>query len=115
MRAGTLHVDARCTGLRLRHASRWHERAVGLLLTPRLDDPVGLWISPCNAVHMIGMRYALDLAFVGRDGRILRLVQGLKPWRLATCRPAHAVVELRAGLIDALGLQTGQQLALPCP
>jgi uncharacterized membrane protein (UPF0127 family) len=110
-----LTLDGQPTGLRLGLAARWYQRAIGLLLTSSLQDPAGLWIKPCNAVHMIGMRYALDLAFVDRDGRVLRLVPALKPWRFAACRSAHAVVELRAGLIEALGLQPGQRLALtPC-
>lgn len=107
-----LWVNDRATGLRVRVADRWHQRAVGLLGTRRLDDPVGLWITPCHAVHMLGMRIALDVVFLNREGLLLKLVPGLSPWRLAGCSGAHATLELRAGLAADLCLRPGQRLKL---
>lgn len=107
-----LLIDGQPAGVRVGVADRWHQRARGLLGVRRLDDPAGLWITPCNSVHMLGMRIALDVAFVDPSGRILKLVPRLRPWRFAACLRAHATVELRAGLLEQLGLRTGQQLAL---
>ena len=111
MEQGGFSIDGVPSGLRLARARRWHERAVGLLLTPRLDDPVGLWIERCNSVHMLGMRYAIDAVFVDGEGRILRIAAGLRPGRAAVCWSARACVELRAGLAAALQLQPGRRLA----
>lgn len=107
-----LFVDGRPAGVRLRLADRWHQRARGLLGVNRLDDPAGLWITPCNSVHMLGMGIALDVAFVDASGRILKLVPRLRPWRFAACWRAHATVELRAGLAGELALRPGRLLAL---
>lgn len=107
-----LLVDGRASGVRLALADSWARRARGLLGVRELNDPAGLWITPCNAVHMLGMRLALDIAFVSREGRVLKLVHGLRPWGLAACLRAHATVELRAGLAQGLGLQIGQVLSL---
>lgn len=107
-----LHIDGQPAGVRLRVADRWHQRARGLLGVRRLDDPAGLWITPCNSVHMLGMRIALDIAFVDASGRILKLVPRLAPWRFAACWRAHATVELRAGLIGQLALRPGQHITL---
>jgi uncharacterized protein len=111
MRAAEFSIDGRASRLRLAHARRWHERALGLLLTPRLDDPVGLWIDACNSVHMLGMRYAIDAVFLDAEGRVLRIAHSLRPWRVAACWRARVCVELRAGLAAELGLQPGSQLA----
>lgn len=107
-----LLIDGRSTGVRVRLAHRWHQRAWGLLGVSRLDDPAGLWLAPCNSVHMLGMRIALDIAFVDASGRILKLVPRLMPWRFAACLGAHATVELRAGLLEQLDLRPGRHLAL---
>lgn len=112
MACARLQLNGGDTGLRLRHAVRWHERAIGLLLTPRLDDPAGLWISRCNAVHMLGMRYAIDVAFVDAEGLVLKQQPWLRPMRMAACRGAAASVELRAGLLAQLGIRPGCRLAL---
>ena len=107
-----LHIDGRTSALRIRPARTWWRRAIGLLATPALEDPCGLWIEPCHSVHTIGMRYAIDLAFLDRDGRILKLVPRLGPWRAAACRGARSTLELRAGLAAELGLTRGMQLKL---
>jgi len=96
---------------RVRLALTWWQRAIGLLATPRLDDPRGLWIAPCNSVHTIGMRYPIDVVFVAADARVLKLVRTLRPLRAAMCRGAHATLELRAGSIAELGLRAGDTIA----
>ncbi len=112
MTAAPLLINGRSTGIRLGVAHRWHQRARGLLGVRRLDDPAGLWITPCNSVHMLGMRMPLDVAFIDPSGRILKLVPRLAPWRFAACFKAHATVELRAGLLEQLGLRIDQRLTL---
>jgi uncharacterized protein len=110
VQAHTLCVNGRPTSYRVGHARRWHQRAVGLLLTPHLNDPVGLWIDACNAIHMLGMRYPIDAVFVDAQGHILRVWPHVRPWGAAWCWPAKACLELRAGLSAELGLGAGQQL-----
>jgi uncharacterized membrane protein (UPF0127 family) len=111
-----LQVDGRPTPLRIRLAARWWSRAVGLLATPRLEDPCGLWITPCHSIHTFGMRYPIDAVFVRADGTILRVATGLAPWRAAACRRARATLELRAGLAGELGLVPGMAIGLlPSP
>lgn len=112
MSGSDLFIDGRPAGVRVGLADRWHQRARGLLGVSRLDDPAGLWITPCNSVHMLGMRIPLDVAFVDRSGRILKLVPRLAPWRFAACFGAHAAVELRAGLLEQFALRVDQRLSL---
>jgi hypothetical protein len=107
-----LCIDGANVGLRIRLARTWWTRAVGLLATAQLDDPCGLWIEPCRAVHTLGMRYAIDLVFLDRQGRIIKLVPALAPWRSAQGSGARVTLELRAGLAQTLGLKTGQRLSL---
>lgn len=61
----------------------------------------GILLAPCRAVHTFGMRYAIDVAFVSRQGRVLKLYRALPPRRIALCLGAVAVVEVRAGVVDA--------------
>lgn len=109
---GMLRLDGRDTGCRVAVADTWWSRAVGLLGTRGLDDPVGLWIAPCAAIHMAGMRYAIDAVFVARDGTVRKVARGVAPWRAAACPRAHATLELRAGLADALHLAVGRRVAI---
>ena len=72
------------------------------------DSLVGaLWLQPCRQIHTFGMRFAIDVAYVDRSGRVLA-VHRMPPGRLA--RPhlrARAVVEAEAGAFAAWGLAPG--------
>lgn len=85
---------------RLIRARTFWGRARGLLGQVPLGPRTGLLLAPCAAVHTFGMRYAIDVAFISEQGRVLRLHQGLKPWRVALCLGAVGVVEMRAGVVD---------------
>lgn len=86
------------------------ERSRGLLWREALQADEGLLISPCNAVHTFGMRYAIDLVYVTRDGRVRKIIAGLKPRRLSGCLRAHAVLELAAGTAARLKLNQGMRM-----
>jgi hypothetical protein len=77
-------------------------RKRGLLGRTSLDD-IALVIAPCNAVHTFFMRFPIDILFVDRQGRVLRVAREVRPWRIAAAWRAFAVVELAAtaaGRID---------------
>lgn len=80
------------------------------LLGRELPADAGLLIRPSSSVHMFFMRYAIDAVFLDRQGRVLRVAAGLRPWRLASRRGARAVLELPAGAAARAGLTDGEQL-----
>lgn len=68
-------------------------------------------IEPCGSVHMIGMTYPIDVAFVDLGGAVLKLVPALPPFGLAAARGAHAVWEFAAGACEKLGIRPGVRLS----
>lgn len=87
-------------------ADRSLPRLVGLLGTPDLADGEGLWLEPCSSVHTAGMRIPIACAFLDAEGRVLRVVDPLPPWRHAAVRGARAVVEIRAGRLAGMAVGT---------
>lgn len=90
-------------------ADRALPRAVGLLGTRRLDGDRALWIIPCSSIHMFGMAYAIDAAFLDDADRLLE-VRHVRPWRFVRVRGARSVVEASPGAFDHL--ETGVRLRL---
>jgi uncharacterized membrane protein (UPF0127 family) len=86
------------------------ERARGLLFRPPLTREAALLIEPCRSVHMLGMRYAIDVAFVDRAGLVLKIVPSLRPARFAAAKAAHAAWEFAAGGCAHYGIQLGATL-----
>ncbi len=71
-----------------------------LLGLARLDDmpaTLALHIIPCRSVHTFGMRFAIDLIWLDRDDRVVRIDHGVAPRRFRTCWTARSVLEVRAG------------------
>ena len=92
--------------------SAWR-RFMGLMFRADLPAGHGLLLSPCNSIHMFFMRIPLDVAFLDRDGRVLRAYHGIRPWRVSRIvRGAKSAVELRAGTLRQAGVEKGTVLRL---
>jgi uncharacterized protein len=74
-------------------------RLLGLALRRR-PPRHALLLPRCRSVHTFGMRFPLDLIWLDRDGRVLRVDEAVPPWRVRSCRDAAAVVE--AGRMPAM-------------
>jgi len=86
------------------------ERARGLLGRELLGPQEAMLLEPCWLVHTIGMRYALDLAFVDAVGRIRKLAYGVGPGRISGNPGSRQVIELSAGVLAGLGLKVGDRV-----
>src|SRR5512134_461126 len=87
-------------------------RKGGLLGRGGLEPGTALVIAPSNAVHTFFMRFAIDIVFVARDGTVVKVSPGVRPWRLAMALRGFAVVELRAGTAHHARLVRGDRLVL---
>jgi uncharacterized membrane protein (UPF0127 family) len=87
-------------------------RLRGLVGRAGMTPGEGLLLRPSPSIHTWFMRFAIDVVFLDRDLRVLRVVHSLKPWRFAACRGAHAVLELPPGVAAAHGVGVGDRLRL---
>lgn len=90
-------------------------RRKGLLGRDGLGSSCALILAPCAAIHTMFMRFGIDAVFVDDDGRAVKVVRGLVPWRIAVTPTAHAVVELPAGSLGAEDVAIGDRLYLLSP
>jgi uncharacterized membrane protein (UPF0127 family) len=86
-------------------------RREGLLKQSAWPEGSALIIAPCQAVHTVGMRFAIDVLFVDRGGRVVKVRERVRPWRIAGALTAFAVIELPAGTLGAV-VRAGDVLAL---
>lgn len=112
-RGAVLATDAR-------RATSVRDRLRGLLGTAALPRGQALHIEPCSSIHTFFMAYAIDVLFLDRDGRVLRAIEALAPWRATLpVFGARAVLELPAGTLGAAGVRVGDRLhfreRLPLP
>jgi uncharacterized protein len=93
-------------------ADRPLPRMRGLMGRRGLPAGEGLLISPALAIHTAFMRFPIDALFLDRELRVLKIVAGLRPWRLSSKPRAHGVLELPAGECARRGVQIGDRLEL---
>lgn len=80
------------------------------MLRGPLAEGEALLIQPCSSVHMFFMRIALDIVFLDKDGAVVKVVSGLRPWRMALGgKGAHTALELSSGA--AAGISVGDRLS----
>jgi uncharacterized membrane protein (UPF0127 family) len=87
-------------------------RRTGLLHHDGLPPGSAMIIAPSNAVHTFFMKFPIDLAFVGRDGRVRKIREAVRPWRMAAALRAYAVIELPAGVLRRTGTVVGDRLMI---
>ena len=87
-------------------------RMRGLLGRSELEPGEGILLRPANSVHMFFMRFAIDVVFVDRDLAVRKIVERLRPWRMAGCRGAKGALELPAGTAGRCGITVGERLSL---
>ena len=87
-------------------------RSKGLLGRTSFEVSSALILAPCLAIHTMFLRFAIDVVFVDEDGRALRMVPELGPWRVAVEVFAHAVVQLPAGSLRERHVNVGDRLYL---
>lgn len=88
-----------------------HDRAArrrGLLAREHFTGAMVL--RPCRWIHTLGMRFAIDVAFLDRDGVVIKTMRmqrgriGIPVWR------AYSAIEAEAGAFSRWGLRVGDRL-----
>ena len=98
-------------GARVELADRWWLRLRGLSGRTSLGPDEGLLLDPCRAVHMFGMHFSIDVAFLARDGSVVALYPSLAPGaRTPYHRAARSALELPAGTLAATGTMPGDRI-----
>ena len=100
----------------IRTARTFRERLAGLIGRPPPAPGEALLIPRCRSVHTVGMRCAIDIAFVRAEAeglRVLAVRERVRPFRLAGLRGETGEIgalELAAGEARRLRLRPGSSL-----
>ena len=94
-------------------ADNFLTRFRGLMFHRPLEKGTGLLLTPCASVHMLWMRFALDIIYLDASYKIIKVVPHLLPWLgLSACPKAHMALEVSSGEAARLKLAAGQSLSL---
>lgn len=86
------------------------KRRTGLLKHSKLDAGEGLWIAPTEGIHTFGMKFPIDVVFLSRKKKVLKIRANMVRGRIALSLRAHSVLELPSGTLEATGTAPGDVL-----
>jgi uncharacterized membrane protein (UPF0127 family) len=113
MRLGVLTLEGAVLAERVEVTETPLERMRGLLGRRSLAPRHAMWFDGCSLLHTCFMRFAIDVLFLDRSGRIVAIRRAVPPFRLVWGGwHAHVAVEAAAGAFSSEPLQPGRRVAL---
>jgi len=107
------HTRGRMLADNAQRAESFWSRLKGLLGRSGLEPGEALVFKPCTSIHMIGMRFPIDVIHLDRAGEVVRVVPNLKPNRLGPyVWRSRTVIELPAGVAEATETREGDMLSI---
>jgi uncharacterized membrane protein (UPF0127 family) len=90
----------------------------GLLGRERLEPGAGMLfeaglLEPFMCMHMMFMRFPIDVVFLNRDDVVIRVNHNLRPWHFSSIVwRARRAMEIEAGAASASSTQAGDKIVL---
>ena len=96
--------------LEIEMADSFFSRLRGLMGRRHLDKGTGLLLVPCNSIHMLFMRFAIDVIYIDKEFCIKKIARSVPTWiGMSFCFGAWGALEMASGEADRLKLAVGQK------
>ncbi len=106
----SVHNRTRCTSLgeTLLTLNNHFRRTLGYLNGGGIPNDCVLWISPCRGIYTVGLKKAVDIAFLDRDGKVVKLFRRFPPGCFAdSSATAVSALELPSDTLEKSGTNVG--------
>jgi uncharacterized membrane protein (UPF0127 family) len=89
------------------------QRLQGLLGRTGLSSDQALILKPCTSIHTFFMRFSIDVLFLDKNMRVIKIIQNIPPNRLSPIVWASSMaIELPAGRIGPTNTQPGDLIEM---
>lgn len=97
-------------GEKIKLADGFIDRLMGLMFQRGWSEFDALWIFPCNSIHTFFMLENIDVIFINKEMKIVKIIRHMGPWRMTWVYfKAYSVIELKAGTLSE-NIKEGQLL-----
>ena len=91
-------------------AKTFLSRLRGLMGRKNLKKGRGLLLEPCNSIHMLFMRFSIDVIYLDKEFCIKKIARNVLPWiGMSFCFGAWGALEIPSGEAQRLKLEVGQK------
>ncbi len=94
-------------------ADTFFSRFKGLMFRKSIDDDYALYITPCNQIHMLNMRFAIDVVYLNNSDEVIKIDVNVQPGKICkTVKNAKSVIEMKSFAAEKLGISTGDTIKI---
>lgn len=79
-----------------RIANSFGLRLLGLMFKKQMDEKEALVFYQAPAIHTCFMRFAIDIVFLDKSNKVIRICPAVKPWKMVFCSGSASTIELPA-------------------
>jgi uncharacterized protein len=91
----------------------FYKRLKGLMFQLRPIRDEGIFLIPCNSIHMFFMFFPIDVIFLNKDNQIVYLKENVRPWTfIPPIKQAKSALELPIGTIQKYQIAVGDCIKL---
>lgn len=84
------------------------QRLRGLMFRIKPIQNEGIWLEPCNSIHMFFMFFSIDVVFLSTRNEVVAIKENVRPWSVIfPIRNAHSTLELPVGTIRKYSFRVG--------
>jgi len=91
-------------------AKTFFERLIGLMFRGSISAEEALIFYGVSSIHMFFMRFPIDVLYLDKEMKVLKIKHSLLPWRMSFCPGARITIELPAEKAKTTLVKTGDTL-----
>lgn len=99
-----------CIAQNGQEAATFFQRFLGLMLREGIAKDEALIFHNVNSIHMFFMRFPIDVVYLDKSNKVLKIKHSLKPWRMSSCVRAKATIELPSQKAKETAIEIGDSL-----
>ncbi|MBQ2848123.1 MAG: DUF192 domain-containing protein [Clostridia bacterium] len=94
-------------------AYTFFRRFMGLMFRKSIDEDYALHIKPCNQIHMLNMRFAIDVIYLSESYEVVKIDENVEPGKICkTVKNAKSVIEANSFFASNHGICAGDILEI---
>jgi len=91
-------------------ASSFWLKSKGLMFKKKLSEDEVLFFKKAPSIHTCFMHFPIDIVFLDKNKRIIKITKALKPWRMTHCFKSSFTLEFSAEKAKKIPLRLGDIL-----
>lgn len=94
-------------------AYSFFRRFRGLMFRKSIEEDYALHIKPCNQIHTLNMRFAIDVIYLSDSGEVVKIDENVKPGKICkTVKNAKSVIEVNSSAAAKFDIREGDMLEI---